>query len=210
MTILQEDSERDQKIVASWKSEHFGSAFDLARKSYGFATALLLAWALIGIDLQPDVLSNYKITLKSPQAAPWVLVAAVLYFAFRFTIEWFQTDPARRGMPASRVDYYAAHGFGLIAFLIFFGQKLWQKQLADALVGRTQAAVIGVVLGIALTPLLSITRRVKIRLLILVFLFAVQLYATRNDIWALVGSIISFTVSTFLITLVSVIRERKR
>jgi hypothetical protein len=147
MTILQEDSKRDQK-TATWKAEAFSATFDKARKSYGFATALLLAWALIGIDLQPDVLSNYKLTLKSPQAAPWVLVAAVLYFGFRLTIEWFQTNPARRKMLASRTDFYTAHLLGVLAVSVFLGQKLLQGQLANLFSGRTRSIAYGVIIGL--------------------------------------------------------------
>lgn len=109
----------------------FGASYDKARQSYGVATALLLAWALVGIELDKSPLSSVKVTLKSPQAAPYVFIAAVLYFAFRFTMEWYQADESRRAVQASRVDYVVAHGLGASSILLFLGQKLLQVQIAD-------------------------------------------------------------------------------
>lgn len=109
----------------------FSSSYDTARRSYGVATALLLAWALVGIELDKTPLESVKVTLKSPQAAPYVFIAAVLYFAFRFTVEWYQSDHGRRALQASRIDFGVAHALGGLAIAVFIGQKLLHTQLAD-------------------------------------------------------------------------------
>jgi hypothetical protein len=114
-----------------WKTDPFSTTYDKVRRSYGIAAALLLSWSLIGIDLQADVLSNYKITLKSPQAAPYVLIAGVVYFAFRLIVEWHQTNPVRRSMLASRVDYRVAHSLGCASIVLFAVQRISKMQVAN-------------------------------------------------------------------------------
>jgi len=111
----------------------FGASYDKARRAYGLAAAILLAWELIGIDLGEAPIESLKITLKSPHAAPYVLIALVVYFGFRLTVEWYQTEPRRRQRPASRVDFAVAHALGLVAVLLYVGQTLLRAQLADKL-----------------------------------------------------------------------------
>src|SRR5689334_24889056 len=89
---------------------HFSSAYHKVHKQYGIFAALLFVWELIGVDVDNSpALKNYVI-LKSPQAVPWVLVVMVLYFCFRFTVEWHQSSARRRKLAASRIDYRVAHG----------------------------------------------------------------------------------------------------
>ena len=114
---------------------HFGSEDDKARKAYGLTSGLLLAWELIGIELPETPLENVKVTLKSPQAVPYVLIALVLYFAFRITIEWYQSEPARRRLWASRVDFAVAHGIGVAALLLFAIQAFLHVQVANKIKG---------------------------------------------------------------------------
>jgi hypothetical protein len=110
---------------------HFGAAYDKARKAYGLASGLLLAWELIGVDFTAKPLENLNITLKSPQAIPYVLIALVAYFAFRITIEWYQAEPARRRLMASRADFAVAHIIGAAAILLYAVQAILRVQLAN-------------------------------------------------------------------------------
>ena len=114
---------------------HFGSAYDKARKAYGSQSGLLLAWELIGIELPGAPLENVKVTLKSPQAIPYVLIALVVYFAFRITIEWYQAEPSRRRLWASRVDFTVAHAIGAAALLLYAVQAILRVQIANKLQG---------------------------------------------------------------------------
>ena len=113
----------------------FSEAYQKARKSYGLFSALLMAWELIGIEIPEVPLENVKITLKSPQAIPYVLVVLVLYFGFRFTLEWLQAHPERRVNKAARIDYLAAHAIGSAAIGIYVLQALFKFQVVDKFPG---------------------------------------------------------------------------
>ena len=88
----------------------FSASYDKARKAYSLSSALLLAWALIGIDVDDKPIEkSLKSTFKSPQAVPDVLIALVIYFGSRFTVEWYQADEGRRARRPSRIDFALAH-----------------------------------------------------------------------------------------------------
>jgi len=132
----------------------FSAAYEGARKAYGIASALLLAWEVIGIelagsnvDVSPGPLDKVTISLKSPKAAPMVLIALVLYFAFRMTIEWYQADEKRRDLLSSRLDLAVAHTLGLTAILLFTVQSMLTVQLVDRI---PQPVLLAFVLGVAL------------------------------------------------------------
>lgn len=94
-----------------------------ARKLYGLFSGLLLLWALVGVEIQETPIESLKLRLMNPEAVPIILFSLVLYFGFRFTIEWSQCDRLRRQYLASRVDFYAAHIVGLVAVLIYGFQQ---------------------------------------------------------------------------------------
>jgi lipid-A-disaccharide synthase-like uncharacterized protein len=123
----------------------FGTAFDKARKTYGLFSGLLMAWALVGVDLKEEPLTSVKLTLKSPQAAPYVLVALVVYFAARFTIEWFQSSVIRRDLLPSRIDFWMAHAIGIGAIGLFAIQKALQVQLANLVFAEDVVVLLGTV-----------------------------------------------------------------
>ena len=106
-------------------------AYHRGRRSYGFFSGLLIAWELIGVEINEAPFKDFDVLLKSPQAAPYVLIALVLYFAFRTTIEWKQSDQARRGLRASRVDFGVAHLLGVVAIALYGLQRLLEVQIAD-------------------------------------------------------------------------------
>src|SRR5436190_18860859 len=86
-----------------------GRAYAHARKAYTAVSAVLIAWELIGIELENHPIEHFKITIKSPQAVPYVLIVLVFYFSFRTTIEWAQTDARRRGLFPAKLDFIVAH-----------------------------------------------------------------------------------------------------
>ena len=102
-----------------------------ARRSYGLFAALLLAWELVGIRLDPSPLENIDITVESPSAAPFVLVILVLYFAYRFTIEWRQCPNDARSRIASHIDYSVSHSIGIVSLLVFSYQRASGVQIYD-------------------------------------------------------------------------------
>lgn len=138
----------------------FSEAYYRARKSYGLFSALLLAWSLVGVTVGDTPVENIKVSLKSPQAAPYVLVVLVAYFAFRMCVEWYQTDTTRRALKASGVDYFVAHAIGVASGTLFVGQLAAGFQLADIVtmksflafgVGAALAMMVGIVIGRART-----------------------------------------------------------
>jgi hypothetical protein len=86
-------------------SEHYAHS----RRAYAGISALLIAWELIGVELETKPIENFKITIKSPQAAPYVLIVLILYFAFRTTNEWLHIDVRRRRLFPARLDFMVAH-----------------------------------------------------------------------------------------------------
>lgn len=106
-------------------------AYEKARKQYGLFAALLMAWEIVGIELTALPISSVDITLRSPQAVPFVLMALVGYFAFRVTIEWHQSNAARRSAMPSKLDFWTAHGIAILAAGIFGFQSLSGLQLAN-------------------------------------------------------------------------------
>jgi hypothetical protein len=145
----------------------FGASYDKARKAYGLSTAVLLAWEFIGIELGEAPIESLKITLKSPQAAPYVLLALVAYFGFRFSVEWFQTDQSRRRLLVSRVDFAIAHVLGLMALALYGVQTLLRVQVANAIQLQPSTATdmmlgFNLGLGLALMLILPHLRRSRV------------------------------------------------
>jgi len=100
--------------------------------------ALLLCWEFIGVDLNQAKSAGGNIgaivgSLKSPQAVPWVLVLLVLYFLFKFNVEWHQCSRARRKLRAALFDFWAAWAIACTALLLFCLQSLSKAQFADSL-----------------------------------------------------------------------------
>lgn len=108
-------------------------AYHKARRSYGLFSGLLIAWELIGIQVNASPFSDFNVTLKSPEAAPYILIALVGYYAFRLTIEWYQCDSSRRALKVSRVDFFIAHSLGIVAVGLYAIQRGLGLQLADQL-----------------------------------------------------------------------------
>ena len=114
-------------------------AYYRAHRAYGLMSGLLLAWALVGIDLTDAPVESVKVTFKTPQAAPYVLAVLVLYFGFRVSIEWFQCPPAARERRAARVDFVVAHILGVSAVLLYIAQARFRFQLATTKFGAYAA-----------------------------------------------------------------------
>lgn len=102
-----------------------------ARKLYGLFSGLLLLWELVGVEIQETPIENLKLRLINPEAVPIILFFLVLYFAFRFAIEWSQCDRLRRQYLASRVDFYTAHIVGLVAVAIYGFQQASTIRVSD-------------------------------------------------------------------------------
>jgi len=72
-----------------------------------------------------------NISLKSPQAVPWVVLVLIFYFGFRTVMEWLQAEPNRRTLKISRIDNYATLAMPISVLLTFGFQKLLKVQIAS-------------------------------------------------------------------------------
>jgi hypothetical protein len=109
-----------------------GKGYRDARKLYTLLAALLFGWELIGLEISPEPIQSLKLTLKSPQAVPYVLIVLLFYFAFRFTVEWYQTSESRRSILVSRIDYVVSHAIAIAAVTLYVIQTLLKIQLANS------------------------------------------------------------------------------
>jgi hypothetical protein len=138
------------------EAPEFGEAYQGARKAYGLVSALLIAWELIGMEFSPSPIENLNITLKSPQAIPYVLIVLVAYFAFRFTVEWYQADSRRRSKLVSRIDFGAGHLIGILALVLYSYQTLREIQLATKISPqRFTGLLAGAFIGLFMVKLLA-------------------------------------------------------
>lgn len=94
--VMAQITKNDLKQVSTPAlSDHYHHA----RKLYGLFSGLLLLWELVGVEIQETPIENLKLRLMNPEAVPIILFFLVLYFAFRFAIEWSQCDRLRRQIP---------------------------------------------------------------------------------------------------------------
>ena len=114
--------------------------FGKERGRYAVTSILLLCWEL-----------GYQVTGFSYAwllQAPLLLLACHFYFAFRTTIEWLKSDPRRRKLPVSRIDFSFSHSLGAAPVLVYLVQRILDLQLADKLHGPQGAfAILGILLA---------------------------------------------------------------
>jgi hypothetical protein len=133
--------------VSEPDSQPLSDHYHKAHKQVTLCAALLLCWEFVGVDLTQAKSAGGNIgaivgSLKSPQAVPWVLVLMVLYFLFKFNVEWHQCNHARRRLRASLFDFWAAWCIACAALLLFCMQTLSNVQFADSLNFRRVLALI--------------------------------------------------------------------
>ena len=128
-----------------------------ARKQLMLWAGILLIWELVGVDLTiaKDTGGNVGAiisSIKSPQAVPWVLLILVAYFLFKFTVEWYQCDAARRRLRVARIDFASAWVVSLMAYALYIGQAISHIQFADLLQGPNTgfSLFLGVIFGITI------------------------------------------------------------
>ena len=111
----------------------FSASYDKARRSYGVATALLLAWALVGIELNKTPLHKRQGHVEKPRsdAVRVYRRCAVPRVSLHGRVVSSGGRAAGPSRFAGRLQGRAYAGAS--AILVFTGQRLWHVQLADAL-----------------------------------------------------------------------------
>ena len=88
-----------------------------------------------------------------------MLIALLIYFAFRTELEWRYCSPAKQYLKIARVDYWSTHGLAVMALGLFALQRLAEVQVVQTVLeghGETTfGTAAGVVLGSIFFPLLS-------------------------------------------------------
>ncbi|MEP6699436.1 MAG: hypothetical protein ABJB09_06865 [Verrucomicrobiota bacterium] len=123
-----------------------GEAYRRARRAYGLTSAILMAWELVGIQLGGVPVEHVRLWLKSPEAALYMLIALILYFGVRLSIEWYQNDIRRRELPASRRDFVMSHTIAIAAVALYGFQTFAGLQLADIVTVKEPLIFIVVIL----------------------------------------------------------------
>jgi hypothetical protein len=108
---------------------HLSSEYYKARNKYNLFSGLLFAWELIGIEIKETPIEKINITLKSPDAAPYALIVILCFYAFRFSIEWHQSDKTRRDLIQSKIDYFSSHFISIAAISLFLIQSALNNQV---------------------------------------------------------------------------------
>jgi len=114
-----------------------------SRSHLMLASGFLLAWVLIGLEVtgaagQPAVpvaseYSDLRIAIKSPQAAPYVVIALIIYFVYRLMVEWLQCDLGRRKTWPARIDCIVSILIAGAAIGLFAYQSIRSVQVASFL-----------------------------------------------------------------------------
>ena len=140
---------------------HLTDAWQKARKNYTLIAGVLIAWELVGLELTRDPIDNINVSLQAPQAAPFVFLALLAYFAFRASVEWFQCDLRRRQMLASRLDWFGGHALAILAGAIYVTQRLSEIQIGALLTSVHASRFLFGLPGVAiLSAMLGATRNV--------------------------------------------------
>lgn len=120
-------------------------AYHKARRYFGFASALLLAWAFVGLKPAEESIdlafssAEVVFTIDHPEAFPIVILVLVFFFCARFTIEWLQCDSEKRSSLATKSDLCLAYGVGLSAVLVFAFQETYDLAFAEVFTPKAAA-----------------------------------------------------------------------
>jgi hypothetical protein len=106
--------------------------------------AILFIWELVGIDLEKAKEAGGNAaalinSIKSPQAVPWALLILVVYFLFKVTIEWYQSNKTRRDTRVAKVDFFSAWVVSFMAIALYIVQTISKIQFANSLQNSNRA-----------------------------------------------------------------------
>lgn len=108
-----------------------------ARRQCVLWAGILFAFEFVGVRTAEEegkplvgILENLG-NLKSPGAIPWVLLTLLVYFVYRYVIEWRKVSPEHRSNQAHRIDWWVSLGIPAIAVVVFILQRAKGVQLFD-------------------------------------------------------------------------------
>ena len=123
--------------------QQMSESYHRARRMFALLSGILIAWEYIGINIGGDRVNNHQsvtgitpgiglpVTIRNPEIIPTIIFILVLYFSFRFTIEWTHSPIKIRHHLTSLIDVVVAYLIGLAAVILFAVQRMTQVRLAD-------------------------------------------------------------------------------
>ncbi len=153
------------------------------------------------------------ITLRSPEVIPTIIFILVLYFSFRFSIEWIQSPIPIRKKLSSSIDATVSYLIGLVAIIIFGLQNLSRFRLSELFeISTITSFFIGIVLTTAVgTMVLTMFKRrgsyslfpflITVAIIISISLFLVYILKSSSiKIAAISGSFIGLIPRLLFLT----------
>jgi hypothetical protein len=155
-------------------------AYHKARRLFALFSGILLAWEYVGVRIARSAPSNddagtdatlklpvvdTPVQFESPEVIPTLILVLVLYFAFRFGIEWSRCPESERQKRASFLDAVVAYVIGGAATVLFMVQQATEFRLASVF-----------------TPMTAVGGVAGLMLLLFLFVSSINLLASWTDI----------------------------
>lgn len=116
-------------------------AYHRARRLFALFSGILIVWEYIGVEVADKTtgaatakvpVADTAVTLRNPEVIPLIIFILVLYFAFRFSVEWVRCPRNVRYQKVSIVDGVFAYLVGLSAIVLFGLQRISEFRLAES------------------------------------------------------------------------------
>jgi hypothetical protein len=175
-----------------------------ARKNLALFSGLLFAWEFIGIELSNDPIATFRLSIKTPLAAPYVLLVLIVYFLTRTVIEWYQSDAERRTMRVSRLDFSLSITIAALAIFTFLFQAIAKMQLFTYLAQRSAPSILASLSGLLFSIILL--KRKDIIMLVKYFCkWGYRLDIGYSDAAFILAVYFLILLTAFVLTLLSIL-----
>lgn len=142
---------------------HFTEPYYRARKSISLYSGLLLAYELIGFEIGEQPFSSFNIKILSPLGIPIVLIALILFYGFRYILEWQLCTEESRSNKYSKWDYRVTIGIASISVSVFLIQRILESQILSSYSNVLVGILTGAIFKISLDLINRLKRRNRIQ-----------------------------------------------
>lgn len=130
------------------KSIILPDSFNKSRRSYIFFSFLLLAWEFIGLRINNLTNESTSIDVQNPEAVPFFLLIAVIYFSYKFYFEWVLISHDFKENDLLKRDFVYVHLFSLVSVGVYLYQAFSGDQIFTFIldnINESMSIAIGVV-----------------------------------------------------------------